>query len=42
MLAWGAVMLGMGFIDTWQQLAACRVLLGVLEAGFYPGLVITS
>ncbi|KAF9005279.1 MFS general substrate transporter [Hymenopellis radicata] len=32
----GAIMLGMGFVKTWQQLAVCRVLLGVLEAGFFP------
>ncbi|BGP01810.1 Major facilitator superfamily domain-containing protein [Rhodotorula toruloides] len=34
---WGSVMLGMGFVKTWEQLAVCRVLLGVLEAGFFPG-----
>ncbi|KAJ7227937.1 major facilitator superfamily domain-containing protein [Mycena rebaudengoi] len=36
---WGAVMLGMGFVKTWEQLAACRVLLGLLESGFFPGCV---
>ncbi|TID17092.1 major facilitator superfamily transporter [Venturia nashicola] len=36
---WGAVMLGMGFVKTWSQLAALRVVLGVLEAGFFPGCV---
>lgn len=30
-LLWGAVMLGMGFVKTWQQLAVCRALLGMLE-----------
>jgi len=34
---WGSVMLGMGFVKTWEQLAVCRVLLGILEAGFFPG-----
>ena len=30
---WGAVMIGMGFVKTWEQLAGLRVVLGVLEAG---------
>ncbi|KAK3060502.1 hypothetical protein LTS18_008402, partial [Coniosporium uncinatum] len=38
-VAWGAVCVGMGFIETWEQLLGCRVILGVLEAGFYPGCV---
>ncbi|KAJ7174164.1 major facilitator superfamily domain-containing protein [Mycena crocata] len=36
---WGSVMLGMGFIKTWEQLAVCRVILGLLESGFFPGCV---
>lgn len=36
-IAWGSVMLGMAFLTNWHQLAACRVLLGILEAGFFPG-----
>lgn len=32
----GAVMIGMAFVTDWKQLAACRVLLGALEAGFFP------
>ncbi|GAA5874493.1 hypothetical protein JCM1840_000795 [Sporobolomyces johnsonii] len=36
---WGSVMLGMAFVKTWEQLAVCRVLLGLLEAGFFPGCV---
>ncbi|KAG8759921.1 hypothetical protein FRC14_004579 [Serendipita sp. 396] len=35
-LAWGIVMLGMGFVKHWWQLAICRALLGFLEAGFFP------
>ncbi|KAM0754529.1 MFS general substrate transporter [Meredithblackwellia eburnea MCA 4105] len=35
-IAWGAIMLGMGWCKTWTQLLACRILLGVLEAGFFP------
>lgn len=38
-LAWGAVMLGMGFVKDWQALSALRVILGVLEAGFFPSCV---
>jgi len=38
-LLWGAVMIGMGFSDNWETLAALRVLLGVLEAGFFPSCV---
>ncbi|KAF2868716.1 major facilitator superfamily domain-containing protein [Massariosphaeria phaeospora] len=37
--AWGAVMLGMGFVKSWQALAGLRVILGVLEAGFFPSCV---
>lgn len=36
---WGGVMLGMAFLTNWHQLLVCRVLLGVLEAGFFPGCV---
>ncbi|GAA5860628.1 hypothetical protein JCM3774_006233 [Rhodotorula dairenensis] len=36
-ICWGAVMTGMAFLKTWEQLAACRALLGLLEAGFFPG-----
>jgi MFS family permease len=36
---WGAVMIGMGFVKNHKQLYACRVLLGILEAGFFPSCV---
>lgn len=36
---WGAVMIGMGFAKDWQSLAALRVVLGILEAGFFPSCV---
>jgi len=36
---WGSVMVGMGFVKSYEALAACRVLLGVLEAGFFPSCV---
>ena len=35
--AWGAVMLGMGFVKQWTELTGLRVVLGVFEAGFFPG-----
>jgi MFS family permease len=38
-VAWGAVMIGMGFVKTWQELAALRVVLGICEAGFFPSCV---
>lgn len=38
-LLWGAVMIGMGFSKTWEQMAALRVVLGVFEAGFFPSCV---
>ncbi|KAL0578919.1 hypothetical protein V5O48_003067 [Marasmius crinis-equi] len=38
-VAWGAVQLGMGFVEHWGLLTLCRVLLGAFEAGFFPALV---
>jgi MFS family permease len=38
-LLWGACMIGMGFVKEWKDLAALRVVLGILEAGFFPGSV---
>lgn len=38
-LAWGIVMLCMGFVQNFQGLVACRVILGLCEAGFFPGAV---
>jgi MFS family permease len=35
-VAWGIVMLGMGWVTKWWQLVICRALLGMLEAGFFP------
>jgi hypothetical protein len=34
-LLWGAVMIGMGFVKKWQDLAALRVVLGILEVSWY-------
>ncbi|KAI9670888.1 MAG: hypothetical protein M1817_003773 [Caeruleum heppii] len=38
-LAWGVVMIGMGFTKNWTQLLALRLILGIFEAGFFPGCV---
>ncbi|KAK4504290.1 hypothetical protein PRZ48_005206 [Zasmidium cellare] len=36
---WGCVMIGMGFVKTWDTLAGLRVILGLFEAGFFPACV---
>ena len=38
-LLWGGVMIGMGFVEDFKQLAALRTVLGLLEAGFFPSCV---
>ncbi|KAF2027827.1 hypothetical protein EK21DRAFT_114462 [Setomelanomma holmii] len=38
-VCWGAVTIGMGFTSDWTQALECRIILGVLEAGYYPGCV---
>ncbi|KAM4064508.1 major facilitator superfamily protein [Hirsutella rhossiliensis] len=38
-LFWGAVMIGMGFVSSFGQLAGLRAVLGCLEAGFFPSCV---
>ncbi|KAH7094382.1 major facilitator superfamily domain-containing protein [Paraphoma chrysanthemicola] len=38
-VCWGAVTIGMGFVTDWTQALGCRIILGVLEAGYYPGCV---
>ncbi|KAL3481891.1 major facilitator superfamily domain-containing protein [Aspergillus californicus] len=38
-VAWGLVSMGIGFLHSWQGFAVLRSLLGVLEAGFFPGCV---
>lgn len=38
-LFWGAVLIGMGFVSSFGQLAGLRAVLGGLEAGFFPGCV---
>ncbi|KAI6100921.1 MFS general substrate transporter [Pisolithus croceorrhizus] len=39
MFAWGIIMTFMGLVKSYPQLAGMRFLLGVAEAGFYPGVV---
>ncbi|CAM6123429.1 unnamed protein product [Calypogeia fissa] len=36
-VCWGATMVGFGFCPNWQTMMGLRVILGVLEAGFFPG-----
>ncbi|KAF5981803.1 hypothetical protein FBULB1_4599 [Fusarium bulbicola] len=38
-MMWGAVMVGMGFVKKFPQLAALRAVLGFFEAGFFPSCV---
>lgn len=38
-LAWGAVMIGFGFPKNWTVMIPLRLLLGICEAGFFPGCV---
>lgn len=37
MLAWGGVMIGMGFVRSFESLLVTRVFLGITEAGLFPG-----
>lgn len=36
-LLWGATMVCFGFVKTWEQLIPLRLVLGIFEAGFFPG-----
>ena len=36
-LLWGATMICFGFLKTWTQMLGLRLVLGVFEAGFFPG-----
>ncbi|KAK7179385.1 major facilitator superfamily transporter [Paraphaeosphaeria sporulosa] len=38
-VCWGATTIGLGFVSDWTQALGCRIILGVLEAGYYPGCV---
>ncbi|KAL6231184.1 hypothetical protein BDW75DRAFT_50513 [Aspergillus navahoensis] len=39
MLSWGAVTMGIGGVHNYSQVTGLRFLLGVMEAGLFPGLV---
>lgn len=36
-LTWGIILIGFGYCNDWTTLTGLRVILGVLEAGFFPG-----
>jgi len=36
-LLWGITMLTFAFVKTWTQMIPLRLVLGVFEAGFFPG-----
>jgi MFS family permease len=38
-LAWGVVIIGFGFVNSWTVMVGLRIILGVLEAGYFPGCV---
>ncbi|KAJ5961145.1 Major facilitator superfamily domain general substrate transporter [Penicillium vulpinum] len=38
-VCWAGAMIGMGFVNDWGALVGTRVLLGGLEAGYFPGCV---
>ncbi|EAT84753.2 hypothetical protein SNOG_07287 [Parastagonospora nodorum SN15] len=37
-IAWGAVIVGFGFTNNWPSLIPLRLVLGLLESGYFPGL----
>lgn len=38
-LLWGCVIVGLGFGKNWTTLVGLRLVLGILEAGYFPGCV---
>ena len=40
MFLWGCVTIGMGFIHSYKELIGIRVIVGILEAGFAPGVLL--
>lgn len=40
MVSWGVVAAGMAFVQSPEQLYLLRVLLGIAEAGFFPGMIL--
>jgi MFS family permease len=41
-LAWSVITIGQGFCHSWTALAVCRALLGLLEGGLVPGVLVTE
>lgn len=41
-LAWGILTIGFGFVHQWWEMIPLRLVLGVLEAGFFPGMLTSS
>lgn len=41
-IAWGLVMIGFAFVKEWTTMLPLRLLLGIFEAGFFPGLFLFS
>lgn len=37
---WGILMLCFGFAHNWETITGLRVILGILEAGLFPGIVL--
>lgn len=37
-VAWGVVMVGSAFVRTWGQMIPMRLILGLFEGGFFPGM----
>lgn len=37
MVVWSAIVIGMGFVDNFAGIVACRILLGLAEGGLFPG-----
>jgi hypothetical protein len=38
MVAWGIVMTLMALVNTYEELLACRLILGAAESGLFPGI----
>ncbi|QIW97106.1 hypothetical protein AMS68_002624 [Peltaster fructicola] len=36
-ILWGVTMICFGFVKTWEQMIPLRLVLGIFEAGFFPG-----
>lgn len=41
-LLWGLTMIAFGFVKQWTDLIALRLILGIFEAGFFPGKLFTG